>query len=187
MRVSGISLGISCREYSVDKNKGANNLSTKTSTLGVSRGHNIGSTTQNLILAALESLDYTCTTDGTKALHNDVEDCPCKGQLPCQQTKGHCWVDVSTCWQKTHFTGHKSSAVNKGKDHATKGPSNALDTNSATLGLRLEYTHDSQNGDVQEQKGGHELCNASSVERPLELTRLKQWCWWWLLVVLVCL
>ena len=84
MRVSGVSLGISSRENSVDKNKSANDLSTKTITLGVAMVHNVSSTTQHLIsTVSLESLHYTSSTDGTKALHDDVEDCPCKGQFPC--------------------------------------------------------------------------------------------------------
>ncbi|KAM1024977.1 hypothetical protein ACFX13_038886 [Malus domestica] len=47
-------------------------------------------------------------------------------------------------------------------------------------------THDSKDGDVEEQEGGNELSNSSSVEGPGgELTWFKQRGWWWLLVVLV--
>ena len=83
MRISGVSLGISGREDSVNKNKGSNNLSTKTITLGVAVSNNIGSTTQPLVvLWTFESLDNTSTTDGTKALHDHVEDSSCQGKLP---------------------------------------------------------------------------------------------------------
>nr|GMD31606.1 hypothetical protein CFOL_v3_27320 [Ipomoea batatas] len=39
MGVSGISLGISCREYDIDKDEGSNDLSTKAITLGVAMSH----------------------------------------------------------------------------------------------------------------------------------------------------
>lgn len=73
MRISGISLGIGSRENSVHKNKSANNLSTKTITLGVSRIDGIGSTTKNLVLMSLEPLNHTCPTYGAQALHYHVE------------------------------------------------------------------------------------------------------------------
>ena len=86
------------------------------------------------------------------------------------------------------YTWDTGSAVNKGKDHTTKGPSNALNTHSGTLVGGPRVSHDSEDGDVEEQEGGYELSNPSPPERPgVELTRLKQWCWWGLLVVLVCL
>ena len=101
MRVSGTSLGISCREDSVNKDKGANDLSTKAITLGVAMVHNVGSTTQNLVIVLVEALYNTSTTDGTKALHDYVEKSSCEGELPCQkQTKSHSWVDMSTCNKK---------------------------------------------------------------------------------------
>ncbi|WVZ24502.1 hypothetical protein V8G54_003046, partial [Vigna mungo] len=43
VRISGVSLGISCRENGVDKNKSANNLSSKSITFSVSRVHKISS------------------------------------------------------------------------------------------------------------------------------------------------
>ena len=85
-------------------------------------------------------------------------------------------------------TWDTSSAVNKGKDHTTKGPGNALNTDRGTLAGGPVDTHDSEYSDVKEEEGGDELSNPSPPERPgLELTWLKQWCWWWFLVVLVCL
>ena len=101
MRVSSISLGISGREDSVNKDKGAYNLSTKAITLGVAMCHNIGPTTQHLEWGRLEPLDHTSTTDGSKALHHHVEDGPSEGQLPCQkQPKGHCWVNMSSYYNE---------------------------------------------------------------------------------------
>jgi hypothetical protein len=98
MRVSSVSLGIGGREDSVDKNKGTDYLRTKAITLGVSMVHNISSATLKLVVvASLETLHYTSTTDCTKALHDDVKHSPCQRELPCQkQPKGHSWVDVST-------------------------------------------------------------------------------------------
>lgn len=49
MRVSGASLSISGREDSVDKDKGADNLSAKAITLGVAMGYIISSTMQGVI------------------------------------------------------------------------------------------------------------------------------------------
>lgn len=72
--VSGVSLGISGRENSVDKNKGANNLSSKAITLGVSMTHKICSAFVQLIACiSLKALHHTSTTDGSKTLHDNVE------------------------------------------------------------------------------------------------------------------
>ena len=105
MRVSGVSLGISSREDSVDKDKSANNLSSKAITLGVAMVHNVGSTTIALIKGWSKTLHNPSSTDSSKALHDYVKHCPCKGQLPCQkEPKGHSWVYVSTyCKQYIHI------------------------------------------------------------------------------------
>lgn len=108
MRVSGIPLGISGREDSVNKDKSANNLSPKAITLGVAMVNNIGSTSQKLILVLLEALHNTCTSNSTKGLHDYVENSSCKGEFPCQEeTKGHSWVDVSTCYMQAQRSGYK--------------------------------------------------------------------------------
>nr|AFK33806.1 unknown [Medicago truncatula] len=98
VRVSCISLGISGREDSVDKNKSTNNLSSKTITLGVTRIHNICSTFVQLITSiTFKALHYAGTTDSPKTLHYYVEYCSCQGQLPSQkQTECHCWIYVPT-------------------------------------------------------------------------------------------
>ncbi|CAL9197505.1 unnamed protein product, partial [Musa hybrid cultivar] len=50
----------------------------------------------------------------------------------------------------------------------------------------LDHPHDGEDGDVEEEEGGHELRDPSPVEGPgAELAWLKQWSRWWLLVVLV--
>lgn len=104
MRVSGASLGISGREDSVDKNKGANDLSTKAIALGVAMVHNVGSTIIDLVSVLLEAPHDTSSTDGTKALHDDVKYSSCEGELPCQkESKGHSWVDVSPCFKKAQI------------------------------------------------------------------------------------
>nr|GMD01674.1 hypothetical protein CFOL_v3_27320 [Ipomoea batatas] len=58
------------------------------------------------------------------------------------------------------------SAVDKGKDHATKSPSNTLNTHRLADPIRPLDTHNSQDGDVEEQESGHKLSNPSSVEGP---------------------
>ncbi|KAJ0482731.1 hypothetical protein HanIR_Chr13g0657141 [Helianthus annuus] len=77
MRVSGASLGISGRKDGVNEDESTNNLSTKTTTLGVTMGYRIGSTTQSVeLVLAHEPFDHTRTADGSKTLHNHVEHCP---------------------------------------------------------------------------------------------------------------
>jgi len=90
---------------------------------------------------------------------------------------------------RTRDTG---SAVDKDEDHAAKSPCNAKDANTATLittsssvALTL-VANDSQDSDVQEQKGGDELGDESPVEGPLaQLLRIEQGRWRWVLIVLV--
>lgn len=101
MGVSGVSFGISGREDSVDKDEGANNLSTKAISLSVAMGNYVCTSTISLVGALLEAFHHTSTTDGTQALHHHVEDGPSQGQLPGQEeSKGHCRVDMPT-WMYT--------------------------------------------------------------------------------------
>nr|GMD34750.1 hypothetical protein CFOL_v3_27320 [Ipomoea batatas] len=65
MGVSGISLGISCREYDIDKDEGSNDLSTKAITLGVAMSHHVGPSPITRIQRWLEPLHNPCTTDGS--------------------------------------------------------------------------------------------------------------------------
>lgn len=98
MGIPGISLGISGREDSVDKHKGANNLCSKAITLGISMADGIGSTTKPLVLVFLEALHHSSTTDGSQALHYHVKHSPGQRELPCQQQpKSHCWVNMTSC------------------------------------------------------------------------------------------
>jgi hypothetical protein len=99
MGVSSVSLGISGREDCVNKDKGANNLSTKAITLSVAMMHIVHSSKESLVWSLLETLDNSSTADGTKTLHHYVKESPDQGQLPCQeQTKSHSWVNVSSCF-----------------------------------------------------------------------------------------
>jgi len=83
MGVSGTTLGISCREDSVDKNKSANNLSTKAITFGVTMSDHIGTTIMQLVVCfPVKSFHHTSTAYGTKALHHHVEHGPRQGQFP---------------------------------------------------------------------------------------------------------
>ena len=85
MWVSGASFGIGGREDSVDKHKGPNDLSTKTITLGVAVGYNIGSATQGGVLVlTLETFHHTGTTDGSETLHHHVEHGSCQWKFPRQ-------------------------------------------------------------------------------------------------------
>lgn len=68
--------------------------------------------------------------------------------------------------KKLKHTRDASSAVDEGKDHATKSPSNSLNAHSGALGGGLGHPHDSQDSDIEEQEGGHELGNAGTVEGP---------------------
>lgn len=98
MGISCVPLGVSGREDGVDQDEGANDLSTKAIALGVAIGDNVGSTTVAHVKPLLEALNYSSSTDCSKALHDHVEDGPGQGQLPSQeQPEGHCWVDVPSC------------------------------------------------------------------------------------------
>lgn len=100
--VSSVTLGVSGGEDSVDKDEGANNLSTKPISFGVASVHHIGTTTQRVVPALLETLHYTRTTYRTQALHHHVVHCPRQRQLPCQeQPKGHRWIYMPTCTATT--------------------------------------------------------------------------------------
>nr|GMC50954.1 hypothetical protein KK1_022158 [Ipomoea batatas] len=88
--------------------------------------------------------------------------------------------------------GNAGSAVNKNKDHSTKGPSNAKNANTAAgisaihmrVCLALVSDH-CENSDVQEQKSGNKLGYDGPVKRPLtQLLWVNEGCWWRVLVVL---
>lgn len=106
MGVSGAALGISGRENCVDKNKGANDLSTKPWSFGVAMGYRVGPATKHLEGAALlEALHYRRTGDRPKRLHDDVENRPCQRQLPGQkQPERHRRVYVTPCGIKQPLT-----------------------------------------------------------------------------------
>ena len=97
MRVSGVTFGIGGGENGVNKDESANNLSTKTITLGVTRGNKVGTTIQRTVFCfPLETLHHASATNSTQALHHDVENRPGQRQLPRQkQPKCHRRVYVS--------------------------------------------------------------------------------------------
>ena len=84
MGVSGATLGVSGGEDGVDKDKGANNFSTKTTALGVAMGYTVGATTVQLeeMVLVLKSFHHGSSGYGAKGLHDDVEHRPSQGQLP---------------------------------------------------------------------------------------------------------
>nr|GMC56610.1 hypothetical protein KK1_022158 [Ipomoea batatas] len=83
-------------------------------------------------------------------------------------------------------TRNAGSAVNKNKDHSTKGPSNAKNANTAAgisasdmrVCLALVSYH-CENSDVEEQKSSNKLSYDGPVKRPLtQLLRVNEGCWW---------
>lgn len=90
------------------------------------------------------------------------------------------------------ITRYAGGAVDKDKNHATEGPSDAEDADTVTggavmswVGLRV-VANDSGDGDVEEEESGNELGDESSVERPLgEFRGVEEWSRWWILVVFV--
>lgn len=108
MRVSGAALGISGGEDGVDEDEGADDLSAETVALGVTAVDVVGATAVGHVGTLLEALDNTRTADGTKALHHDVEHCPCQRQLPRQeQSERHGWVNVTSCRIKQFLSFHQ--------------------------------------------------------------------------------
>ena len=98
MGVSCIPLGISCRENSVDKNKGADNFSCQTGSSAVSFREAVGSSSILIVVRLLECLHQSTSTDGSQTLSNHVQYGSDQGHLPSQEKpKGHCWIDVSPC------------------------------------------------------------------------------------------
>ncbi|KAL4575194.1 hypothetical protein LXL04_022036 [Taraxacum kok-saghyz] len=69
------------------------------------------------------------------------------------------------------LTGDAGGAVNKNEDHATEGPRNTQHPNAAAgVGALVDPTlvaDNCQHSNVKEEKGGNELGDQSSVERPL--------------------
>ena len=64
------------------------------------------------------------------------------------------------------LTGDAGGAVNKDENHATKSPGDSEKANAATRIALVFVANDGGDGDVEEEKGGHEFCNYGSVKRP---------------------
>ncbi|KAF7818610.1 hypothetical protein G2W53_024065 [Senna tora] len=160
----------SSREDGVDENKGTNNLSPQTSAFGVVSRQGVGTTAVPVVVSLLESLHQTTPTYGSQALRHHVQNCSNQRHLPRQE----------------------QPELDEYENHATERPSNAKNANAATnisavegVGLAL-VANDGEDSDVQEQEGGHELSNESSVEGPLpQLSRVEERGGWWVMVVLV--
>jgi len=98
MGISGIPLGISGREDSVDQNKGANDLSTQSSTRAVPISQGISPTTIPVVVRLLEGLDQPNSTDSSQALSHHVHDSSDQRHLAGQkQPKCYRWVNVTPC------------------------------------------------------------------------------------------
>lgn len=99
MGVSGATLGVSGRENGVDKDEGANDLSAKAVTFGVTSGYEVSSSVVSLVDVLLEALHHSSPANGTKTLHHYVEHCPSQRQLPRQeQPERHSRVYVTSCY-----------------------------------------------------------------------------------------
>lgn len=104
MGVSSIPLGISGGEDSVDKNKSTDDFSTQSSALVVPCLQLVGSASIAIVIRLLEGLHQTTAAYCTQALCHHVQNSPDERHLPRQkQTKGHCWVDVSSCMCKVQI------------------------------------------------------------------------------------
>ena len=72
--------------------------------------------------------------------------------------------------RKFEQTWDASSGVDESEDHSSESPSDALDSDTGARvgigGFLVEETHDSLDGDVEEEQGSEELGDASSPEWP---------------------
>ena len=98
MGVSSTPLRISSRKNSVNQNKGSNNLCTQTSSSAVAICKSVGSTSIPVVVWFLESLNQPNPTDGSQGLSHHVSNGSDQWDLASQeQTKCHCWVNVTSC------------------------------------------------------------------------------------------
>ena len=82
-------------------------------------------------------------------------------------------------------TGDAGGAVDEDEDHATEGPGDAEEADPAAGAVLLLVADNGGDGDVEEEQGGNEFGDESSVEGPeLELSHVKEGSWWWVSVVL---
>ena len=72
MRVTCTSLGVSCREDSVNKHKSANDLSTQSCACAVPVSHCVSTTSKRVVVWLHEGLDQANTTDCAQALSHHV-------------------------------------------------------------------------------------------------------------------
>ena len=94
-------------------------------------------------------------------------------------------------YSSVKLTRNPSGAVNKDKNHATKGPSNTQNSNAATslpsiLNITLNFIpNNSKNSNIQEQKSSNKLGYNSSVKWPLsKLMWVDQWSRRWIFIIL---
>lgn len=96
MGISGITLGISGGENSVDKNKSANNLSSKPSSFAVSWPNGVGSAAEHFVLSFFKCLHHPSAAYGSQTLHYHVKHSSDKRQLSSQQqSECHRWVNMT--------------------------------------------------------------------------------------------
>lgn len=85
MGVPSVALGVSCREDSVDKDEGADNLRTEAGALAVAVSERVGAATVTLVVGSLEGLHEAAPTDCTEALCHHVQDGSHQGNLAGQE------------------------------------------------------------------------------------------------------
>lgn len=169
VRVSGAPLSVGGGEDGVNEHEGTDDLGAEAVAFGVARVDEVGAPVQPLERASLfEPFHHAGPAYGAQALHHHVVDGPRQGQLPTQeQPERHRWVYVTT-----RDTG---GAIDESEDHASEGPSDALNSDRRALGRGFHYAHHGQDGDVQEQERGHELGDPRPVEGPRrQLRGLKE-------------
>lgn len=98
--VTRTSLRVSGGEDGVDKDEGANYLSTQSGAGVVAGSHSVGATTETVVVVFHESLNQTNTADGAQALSHHVGHSPDQRHLTSQeQSESNSRVYVTT-WNK---------------------------------------------------------------------------------------
>lgn len=177
VRITRASLRVSGREDSVNEYEGADDLSTQSGTLGVTRSYGVSATSEPVIVVLHEGLHEPNTAYGSQALRYHVGQGTNQRNLPGQE-KPKCYrrINVTTCdvlgkkmckksdrearWVGLKvislLTGDTGGAVDEDKDHATEGPGDAEDADPGACWLPV-VADDSSDCDVEEEEGCYEL------------------------------
>lgn len=98
VRITRASLRVSGREDSVNEYEGADDLSTQSGTLGVTRSYGVSTTSEPVIVRLHEGLHEPNTAYGSQALRYHVGQCTNQRNLPGQEKpKRYRRINVTTC------------------------------------------------------------------------------------------